>query len=175
MKLVFVAITLFAVLTSETIKIDFGTNKSNTWSAVSTDEKKVSSATVSYSHETVRLTGYKESNDKIAPSLIGPIHYIYLEDYTNVKVRYRSKGTPISMVMKIDLKVSEKDFIYPVENTSGEWKIIEIPLNDFIDRSSENLELITKKELKNINRYGFITTNDFVGPYAIEVDYIEFI
>ncbi len=51
---------------------------------------------------------------------------------------------------------------------------LEIGSKDFIDLESEDLKKISKKELKKINKLAFLTSNDYTGAYALEVDYIEF-
>ena len=170
-------IAIFTVLTFFTIqntKIDFGNLKSNTWTGISKDETKVSAATVSYSDESVRLIGYKESSDENITMLAGPRLDFNVSDFSTVEVKYRAKGAAISMLMKIELEIGSKDFIYPFESTSGDWIITEIPSKDFMDLESEDLKKISKKELKKINKLAFLTSNDYTGAYALEVDYIEF-
>lgn len=175
MKSIFAFIALFTFLTNDTGKIDFGKVKSNSWTGVSENSEMVSAGTVSYSSETVRLTGYKESEDNVGSSLIGPKLDFSLSDYKIIEVKYRAKGAAISLLLQIDLDIDSKKFLFPFENTTGEWQTVQIPIAEFIDVNSSDLKNISKNQIKNINRLSFLTSNDYTGPYALEVDYIEFL
>jgi len=168
---------LIVIPASEHI-IDFGKTKSgNEWVVVVDGVMGgLSSSTTEISENSLYFKGnISLKNNGGFASLRGPKYKKDYSSYTNLKIRYRSKGQAFGIrFLKYEqffMPYLKKSF----DETSWEWKTVSVPLNEFKQYilNSERSKNITVKDFEDISRIGLIVSNKTEGDFEIEIDYIK--
>lgn len=158
--------------------IDFGKTKSgNEWVVVVDGVMGGhSSSTAEVSENSLYFQGNisLENNGGFA-SLRGPKNNMDYSDYSNLEIKYRSKGQALGIRF-----LKYEQFFMPYlkktfDETAWEWKTVNVPLNEFKQYilNSERSKNITAKDFEDISRIGFIVSNKTEGEFEIEIDYIK--
>jgi hypothetical protein len=159
-------------------KIDFGTEKTNTWAVINDGVMGGRSlGTVNYENNSMHFEGsISLENNGGFSSLKSPFSTFNLSAHKLVEIRYRSSEIPMAITMEVSRAWYETYYRYALPSTQGEWKTLEIPLNDFQGQSvgRKTGDKLGKNELEQIIRLGFINEGKGPGDFDFEVDYLSF-
>jgi len=158
--------------------IDFGENKNGEQWTVVVDGVMggLSSSTAKLSENSLHFKGNISLENKGGfASLRGPKNKNDYSVFSNIEVRYRSKGQAFGIrFLKYEqffMPYLKKSF----DETSWDWKTVSVPLNEFKQYilNSERSKNITVKDFEDISRIGLIVSNKTEGNFEIEIDYIK--
>lgn len=158
--------------------IDFGeTKKGDNWVVVVDGVMGgLSSSTAMMSENSLLFKGnISLKNNGGFASLRGPKNNKDYSDFSNLEIRYRSKGQAFGIRF-----LEYEQFFMPYlkktfDETLWKWTTVNISLNEFKQYilNSEKNKKITAKDFKNISRIGLIVSNKKEGNFEIEIDYIK--
>ena len=168
----------FMGITKEQTKIDFGSEKTNSWSVINDGVMGGRSfGKVNYESNSMRFTGsISLENNGGFSSLKSPFGTFNLSAYKRVEIRYRSSEIPMALTMEVSRAWYETYYRSALPSTKGEWKTLELPLNEFQGQSvgRKTGTKLGKNELEQIIRLGFINDGKGPGNFDFEVDYLIF-
>lgn len=171
---------LFAFMgtTKEQTKIDFGSEKTNSWSVINDGVMGGRSlGKVNYENNFMHFTGnISLENNGGFSSLKSPFGNFDLSSYKRVEIRYRSSEIPMAFTMEVSRAWYETYYRSALPSTKGEWETLELPLNEFQGQSvgRKTGTKLGKNELEQIIRLGFINEGKGPGNFDFEVDYLIF-
>ncbi|PLX04001.1 MAG: hypothetical protein C0595_04975 [Marinilabiliales bacterium] len=158
--------------------IDFGQNKNGEDWVVVVDGVMggLSTSSSLLSENTIHFKGNisLENNGGFA-ALRGPKNNMDYSAYSNLEIRYRSKGQAFGIrFLKWDqffMPYLKKTF----DETSWEWKTVNISLNEFKEYilNNERDKKIDANDFDDISRLGIIVSNKKEGDFELEIDYIK--
>lgn len=163
---------------NEQTKIDFGSEKTNSWSVINDGVMGGRSfGKVNYETNSMRFTGnISLDNNGGFSSLKSPFGNFDLSAHKRVEIRYRSSEIPMALTMEVSRAWYETYYRSALPSTKGEWKTLELPLNEFQGQSvgRKTGTRLSKNELEQTIRLGFINEAKGPGNFDFEVDYLIF-
>lgn len=165
-------------MTSDPLLFDFGTNKSNTWYAL-TDRVMGgrSQGAVSFEPDALRFEGEVSfENNGGFSSVRGDHPTLDLSEYTTVTVRYRVQHQSLSLNFNHYNEWYRPNYKAFLPETGNEWKTVSLSLNELeeysIGRPTGNK--IDPSKLQRIIRLGIMTADKKEGTFNAEIDFIRF-
>ena len=177
MWLISLFIVLFPILKTEAV-IDFSDpQQMRDWIIVNDGVMGgLSSGNVQLTDEGALFTGRVslENNGGFA-SFRSPYSRIDLSSFDTIEIKYRSNGLPCAMSFYRYSQFWRPNHKLPLA-LSEDWSIINIPLLDLAEyrMGSKTGNTISKDQLSELIRIGFITDSKNEGDFVFEVDYVKF-
>ncbi len=165
-------------MTSDSLLIDFGQGKTNSWISVNDGVMGGRSiGLVNYEENLLRLEGEIsfENNGGFA-SVRSDYFNKNLTEWSSVTIRYRSEGQSLGFVLNHYQRWYLPNYKVILPNTKMKWEEVTYSLEDFkeyrIGRPTGRS--IDQGKLSEIIRFGFITNDKREGSFKAEIDFIEF-
>lgn len=172
---------LFAFLNfsdRESLVIDFGENKTNSWSVINDGVMGgLSEGKASYQDQSVLFEGsIRLENNGGFSSLKGPFSAKNLSAFKTVELRYRSKGIPMAFTLENSRAWYNTYYRMGLPSTAGEWEVITLQLKKF---EGQRIGQATGKKMdaafaSEVLRMGLINDAKGPGDFEFELDYIHF-
>ena len=165
-------------MSTETLLIDFGADKNNTWYSVNDGVMGGrSSGNTRYSEDALSLSGdVSFANNGGFASVRSDYENWNLSNFSEVKIKYRCEGQSLALSFDHYGRWYQPNYKTDLPATNMEWKTVTIALKDFkeyrVGRATGNK--ISQEVLTRIIRMGIITNDKKEGPFKAEVDFIEF-
>lgn len=174
----FSIITLILIITTPVLVIDFGIDKDGSdWfitndgvmgglsqgKAIILEDKLVFEGTVSLENN----GGFTKLDSRLQK--------MDLSQFSRVRIRAKGSGHVAGFRLDLNQRFYLPNYKYMLEPTD-DWKVYEFPLTEVMEYQMGNQtgNSLSKKQLANIIRMGFIMSNKTDGPFRWEVDYIKF-
>jgi NADH dehydrogenase [ubiquinone] 1 alpha subcomplex assembly factor 1 len=137
-----------------------------------------SSSSLLWQEKSLIWKGYLslENNGGFA-SIRSPFGNNNLYTYTSIIIKYRAKNQKFALVFETSDIWWQPHYKYEFHSAaSEEWKITEIPLQDFHEEviGRKTGKMIEKNQLNKILRIGIITNAKNETNFELEIDYIKF-
>jgi len=162
-----------------TYRLDFGTAKEGQNWVVVNDQVMGgrSIGTVRLEGNSLLFTGTVSlDNNGGFSALRGPYGRFDLSEFHRVVIRYRSRRMDMAMSLQTSRMWFQPNFKVSIPNSEWEWTVLDIPLNTFAKYRLGNPmgTFITRNNLEEVIRIGFITDEKRAGAFELEIDYLEF-
>jgi monofunctional biosynthetic peptidoglycan transglycosylase len=174
-----VFLILFTFMATTSQKIDFGKGKDGrSWLVVNDGVMGgLSEGNAQLTDNSILFQGNVSlDNNGGFSSLRSQFSNKKLEQYKEVKIRYRSSGISLAMTLSVSRRWYVPNYKTSLAGTEGEWKTVTLPLKDFrkhyIGRPMN--ETLNKDAQESVMRFGFITDEKKYGSFEFEIDYILF-
>jgi len=178
MKL-FSILFIMAMITTETLKIDFGKASTHKdWYVINDGVMGGrSKGNITYNEESMVFKGKVSlENNGGFSSMRSADKNWNLEDYTGIRIRFKSEtGRNFGFSFETRGPWYAPRYRHYFNGTKGEWTTIEMSIQDFnetrIGEMTQNK--ISTKAIKDIRRLGIILYDKKAGTFNLEIDYIE--
>jgi hypothetical protein len=165
-------------MTSDSLFIDFGQTKTNSWMAVNDGVMGGRSiGSVKYDQNALCMEGSIsfENNGGFA-STRSPYATRDLSGWSTVTIRYRCEGQSLGFVLNHYRQWYLPRYKVILPDTEMEWMEVTYNLEDFREYKIGQLtgRSIDQTKLSEIIRFGFITNDKKEGSFRAEIDFIEF-
>ena len=173
-----VALLIYLLFTQETMLIDFGQSKENSWSSVNDSVMGGrSTGNTNYSDDVLSFTGsISFQNNGGFASVRSPYTEMDLSDYSEVTIRYRCEGQSLNFGLQYYREWYKPNYKIILPATDMKWKTVSLRMDEFkeyrIGRPTGSL--IPKEVLNRILRFSIMTNDKKEGPFQAEIDYIRF-
>ena len=174
MKWILMAMLPIGWLTTSTI-VDFSDDQQNWYVLNDGVMGGLSKGTLTFEDGLMIFEGKVslENNGGFA-SIRNPWNELDLSDAKKIKIRYRSTGQNFAMTLEREKQWYQPNFKVDIP-ISEEWRELTIKPSDFkAHQVGRKLDYtMTKDEMKNVIRMGFITNDKAATNFKLEIDYIQ--
>ena len=174
MKWLLIPIFIF----SNSIVIDFGESKTNSWYSVNdTVMGGRSSGTTIYQEDVVKFQGsISFQNNGGFASIRSRFSNMDLSDFDEVEIRYRSKGQSLNFTLEHHGQWYLPNYKVVLPESGVDWTTRTYSLKSFkeyrVGRPTGGM--ISDEVLQRILRFSIMTNDKREGPFQAEIDYIRF-
>ncbi|MEM6343814.1 MAG: CIA30 family protein [Bacteroidota bacterium] len=165
--------------TTNSLKIDFGTDKSGqTWRVINDGVMGgLSQAQARLTDNSVLYRGeISLDNNGGFSSLRSPYERFNFSDFETVTIRFKSKGPTFGFTLETSSYFYQPYYKTVLKSEGDDWQTITVKLTDFkqyqLGRPSG--ERLAASYLSKIIRIGFINHDKVAKPFELEIDYILF-
>ena len=109
-------------------------------------------------------------------SVRGPYGEYDFSSFTRIKISYSLQGLDMALTLERERPYYKPKYRMDLAKTGGEWKTIEFPLLEFKEYvvGRPTGQSISKSQLQDIIRFGFINSEKAEKEFELRVDYISF-
>lgn len=99
-----------------------------------------------------------------------------LSTFETVTIRFRSQGQPFAFVLETSRVWYEPSYRYQFAAADDDWKTVTMNLSEFKETriGRETGQRISKNQLGDVIRLGFINAGKYESEFVLEIDYITF-
>jgi NADH dehydrogenase [ubiquinone] 1 alpha subcomplex assembly factor 1 len=109
-------------------------------------------------------------------SLRSPFGQYDLSNYSTVEVRYRATEGKYTFMFETNKRFYVPYFALFLPGTENKWTSVKVDLEDLLQvRLGEKTgATMSKRDMMEVIRIGFMKLDKQEGPFTIEIDYVEF-
>jgi len=178
MKYILLLFVIIQINNTKGYKIDFKSTQNKDWIALNDGVMGGrSTGTVHIDKKALNFVGELSlANNGGFASVRSSYQNYKLSNYSKVKIRYKSTGKQFAITLELSERWYDVYYKFYLSNTGNRWKETEIELKNFVGYQvgTNTGNTITEKQLGEIIRLGFMTSEKEAGYYELKIDYIHF-
>ncbi len=168
------------MISNTTNKYDFGRNQTGSDWMVIVDGVMggLSTGDAYLKDESIYFEGVVSlENNGGFSSLRAPFVSTDLSETKTIEIRYRSTGISCALSLDLSNRWWETNFKLALSNTNDEWKTERFSIEELkaYKMGKPKGYSISKEDLAEVMRIGFITNEKRAGAFSLEVDYLHFL
>lgn len=178
MNFILILFTLWNASNPADLKLNFGENKTQSWSVINDGVMGgMSQGVAKYQENSVTFLGtIRLENNGGFSSLKSPFSAKDLSSFKHVEIRYRSKGIPMAFTLENSKAWYNTYYRMGLPSTDGKWEIAALTLKKFEgQRIGQSTGTRMNADFASeVIRMGFINAAKGPGDFEFELDYIQF-
>lgn len=174
----FLILSLGVFTPTEPLRVDFDQRTGADWQVIvdgvmgglSTGNKEITDNSMVFSGS-ISL-----ANNGGFSSLRSPFGQYNLSNYSTIEVRYRATEGKYTFMLETDKRFYIPYFALFLPGTDNKWTSVKVDMEDLLQvrLGDPTGATMSKRDMMEVIRIGWMKLDKKEGPFRIEIDYIEF-